>query len=384
MPEHTFGRALDQRARDALNLYRGVIAGRRTPVENDQRQAAQEVLRLAGMVRFDSAMIVPRNAIFARRYAPDWVRDKLDRPVYETMATRWRLEDNHPDFLLQGRALASATEMLSTRDGAISAQIADFIQASVQASERGNQVVIRLRRRLLYAILGVVVVGVALGGATVLQRMTGHRAEAQAVRQSLETELAAVRTQKASMESLLATYEHETTAVKASVATLQTKLAASDLSAAALKQEQDKLKIEYKNKRGKQTAEAERIRASLKDMDRRAAALADERARLQSDLDAARGREVSLRADIAALNSKVTSLDAEVRQSKSLLDEEKQQSADLDRQLSSLKAKIADVTTQISDVQAKYSACVTQLSDASRALDTTKSKAALCETRAQP
>jgi len=383
MPEHTFGRALDQRALDALNLYRGVIAGRRTPVENDQRQAAQEVLRLAGMVRFDASTIVPRNPIFARRYAAAWVRDKLDRPVYETMATRWRLDDHHPDFLLRGRALTSATELLGG-DRPVNSQIADFIQASVQASERGNPAVIRLRRRLLYAIVGMVIIGGALVAMALLQRMSAQRAELQAARQYLETELATTHAEKASVEGLLATARSETVATGTAMATLQAKLAASDRSSAELKQEQDKLKIEYATAQRSQSRNTEHIRAQLKDVDRRAAALADERSRLQGDLETARGREASLKADIAGLNSKVTALNAEVRKSKSVLDEEREQAADLDRQLRSLKVKIADVTAQLSDVQAKYGLCVTQLSDANRELDATKSKVAACELKPQP
>jgi predicted nucleic acid-binding Zn-ribbon protein len=384
MPEHTFGRALDQRALDALNLYRGVIAGRRTPVENDQRQAAQEVLRLAGMVRFDASTIVPRNPIFARRYAAAWVRDKLDRPVYETMATRWRLDDHHPDFLLRGRALASATELLSAQDRPVSSQIADFIQASVQSSERGNPAVILLRRRLGYAIVGMVIIGGALVAMALLQRMSAQRAETQAARHALETKLEAAHTEKTSVEGLLATAKSETVAAGTAMATLKTKLAASDRSSAELKQEQDKLKIEYATAQRTQSRNTERIKAQLKDVDRRAATLADERSRLQGDLETARGREASLKADIAGLNSKVTALDAEVRKSKGVLDEEREQAADLDRQLSSLKVKIADVTAQLSDVQAKYGLCATQLSGANRELDATKSKVAACELKPQP
>jgi predicted nucleic acid-binding Zn-ribbon protein len=336
------------------------------------------------MVRFDSTMIVPRNAIFARRYAPDWVRDKLDRPVYETMATRWRLEDNHPDFLLQGRALASATEMLSTRDGAVSAQIADFIQASVQASERGNQVVIRLRRRLLYAILGVVVVGVALGGATVLQRMTGHRAEAQAVRRSLETELEAALAQKAHTEGMLASYQRQSAEASARQQVLEGKLEDARARLDELKAKQDKAQEAYDQAQRLGSSNLAAVRANLQKVNHDAETLADEKARLEGDLQATKTHEQVLGADLKTAKSKIDQLTADVDQSKGQLNKEAAQSADLDRQLSSLKVKIADVTTQLSDVQSKYSACVTQLSNASRELDTTKSKAALCETRPQP
>lgn len=384
MPEHTFGRALDQRALDALNLYRGVIAGRRTPVENDHRQAAQEVLRLAGMVRFDAATIVPRNAIFARRYAPDWVRDKLDRPVYETMATRWRLEDNHPDFLLQGRALASATELLSTRDGAVSSQIADFIQASVQASERGNQVVIRLRRRLLYAIVGVVVVGVALGGVTALQRMTAQRAETQAVRQSLETELEAARAQKSSLEGLLNLYQRQSAADRAMQQGLEGKLRDAQAGLDALKTKQDQAQEAYDKAQRLGSSNLAAVRANLQKVNHDAETLADEKARLEGDLQATKTHEQMLGADLKAAKSKIDQLTSDVDQSKGLLNKEAEQTASLAGQLSSLKAKITEVSTQLNDVQFKYGECVARLSDASRDLDATKSKAATCETRPQP
>lgn len=384
MPHHTFTHALDQRAMDALNLYRGVIVRGRMPVEHDERQQAQEMLRLAGMIRFDATSIVPRNAIFARRYNSDWVRDRLDRPVYETMATRWALEDHHPDFLLHGRALGSATELLGARDQAVSSSVADFIRASAKASEQVDPMITRLRRKLGVALVGIGVVAIVLSAVAINGRIEARRAEYEAMRQSLESELAVTRAKQSSVENLLDSYKRQTADLDATKASLQHKLELSNQDAAKLRQQQDKLTLEYDKARRSQSHEAETIKADLKEVNRRADALADERSRLQGDLDAAKSRGAALAADIRIFEQRLTALNAEVKDTKASLDEEKRQNTDLTAQLQSLKSKIDDVTKQLNDVQAKYGECVSQLSAATREVDAAKSKAATCEVRPQP
>ncbi len=382
VPHHIFGAALDQRALNALNLYRVVVAKHSVPVATGEEQQAQEMLRLAGMVRTDSNRIVARNAIFARRYDRIWVRDRLDRMIYESLAARWKSEEHHPDFLLRGEALTSARELLAARERPVSSLVADFIQASAKASGQPDPTVTRVRRLMRYTV-AVLVLGLGFGAVTIVQSARAERAAERAAhdaaRQTLEAELAAVNRQKQSAETLLDDYRNQLEDNRKMVASLRKTLEDSDETFERLQQQKEELQIAHDRAMKENLSKAVRIKADLDDVIRRSQALAEERSRLEGVIATARNREVALTTDIRSLLDKATRLGDEVRRTQAALNEEKERGADLARQLDSLKSKIAELNNQIDDVQRKYVEATNQLSDAKRALEAVSSKASSCE-----
>lgn len=380
MPQHTFGHALDQRAVDALNLYRGVIAGRHVPVETEDRRPSQEMLRLAGMIKLDGAAIVPRNKIFARRYDRDWVRDKLDSPMYETMATRWKLEANDPDFLLRGRSLRSATEWLGVRGRAVSPQVADFIQASTLAVNLER----RPRTWLRAMVSGSLLALIAMAAVVMSMRAAARRAEAAAVRQSIETKLAAEQAQQISMERLATSYRGQINDATAKKQVLENNLKNAEASLAVAKVEQDKVQKEYYRAKQFNASNLATVRVNLQEVTRRAEALADAKTRLQSDLLATQNREQALVADLKTTQAKVDKLTKDANQSQTLLSQEKQLSASLTSQIDALKLKTSDMTGQLNDIQNKYNECVARLAESSQKVLDATSAVTNCETKQAP
>jgi hypothetical protein len=387
IPQHTFGRALDQRAIDALNLYRAVIAGQQVQIEAEDRRPALEMLRLAGMVKLDGTTVVSRNPIFARRYDQDWVRDKLDLPMYEILATQWNLEDHHPDFLLRGRSLRAATDWLGARRGVVTRHVADFIQTSAATAFHERGAVTRLRYALLGSLLAIIAaLGVAMSMHADAQRAEAdaQRAEAEAAQESLKTKLAAEQAQKISMDRLLTSYQSQINDAAAKKQILETNLRDAEASLAMANADQDKAQKEYYRAKQSNASNLATVRANLESVNRRAELLGDAKRQLESDLRATQNREQTLGADLKAAQVKVDKLAKEANQSQALLNQEKQLSAGLASQIDALKLKTSDMTGQLNDIQNKYNECVARLAESSQKVLDANSKATSCLTKQAP
>src|SRR5262249_31408410 len=162
------------------NCYRRVLAGERVAIEDEDRRAAQEMLRLAGMVKFEGGAVTSRNAIFTRRYDRDWVRDRLDSPIYATLGTRWQIEGRDPTLLLPGRALRAATEWLADQSS-IPPHVAEFIHASEQTDSHDRRSSrSRLTRQIVVNLLATAALVVAV--IAWRQRAAAERAADEAAR----------------------------------------------------------------------------------------------------------------------------------------------------------------------------------------------------------
>lgn len=416
IPQHTFGRGLDLRAIDALNTYRRVVAGESVPVEPEERRAPQNMLRLAGMVAFDAARTAravslsgvtmraslqsrpgglrARNAIFARRYDAAWVRDRLDAPMYATLATQWKLADRDPDFLLRGRALHAAQSWLAARSE-VSADVAELIQASSHASQATDGAArptglgdggirprpSRLARIMPYVLLAAMTV---FTGVVVFDRDGEQRRAAEAARTSLLTRVDALQAEKDSTQRLMTSYQSQQADTAARQQRLQDQLSSTSVALDAVEKEKQAVRQQYDTAKQQHAGNLAALRVKLDDVTRRSDALASETERLDKELQTTRSHDQALQADLAAATTRVAKLTQDVAASQAQLGAEKQISADLTSQLEALRAKISDITGQLNDVQNKYGECVKALADARSKVEDATSRATKCESRPQP
>jgi AAA domain-containing protein len=382
-PQHMFGNALAARETDALNCYRRVLSGERVLLEPENRRAVQEMLRLAGLVKLDSAALVPRNQIFARRYHAGWIRDRLDTPMYTTMATRWLLEDRDPDFLLRGRSLRAADEWRKAQVD-LSNHVAEFIQTSAQTEDldRWRVSQSRSKRQILLGILTLAALTVS--AIAFQSRAAEQRAAAAAAQQSLETKLAAEHAERNSVEALRDSYQRQRDDATSAREVLQNKLTDTEAKSRALADAQARAQKAYTEAKQRNASNLASVTATLDKANHDVELLVNEKARLQSDLQATQTRQATLTSDLTAAQDRAAQLDKEVAQSKALISKQDRQSADLLLQVEGLKSKTTDVGNQLSDIQAKYNDCVTRLAETHRELENSRTQVTTCETRPTP
>jgi predicted nucleic acid-binding Zn-ribbon protein len=338
------GRSLAPENMDALNQYRVLLANKNVPVGQGPKLEVQEKLRITGLVAFvsegDRTILSVRNRIFRQRYDAAWVAGLLDRPIYEAMAARWMQEDEDESFLLRGGALDAAELWMKGQENAVSGWTAEFVNASRRLATRGAR---RDARRWLQSF-SVAVIALAVSAPLLA---VGYQQRRDAVRQSLEAQVAALKAEKDANDASVAQFNKELAALRHERDNLDATVKQSSQKLIDLDAEHRSIEDQLRNS---STQQRRQLEGQLKDNENRAAAAREDLDRATSALDASRRRESNLATAVANLQNKNAGLQSD-------LDAARQAASGLSAQLEGLKVQVSQLSAKITDVQSRYATC---------------------------
>jgi predicted nucleic acid-binding Zn-ribbon protein len=389
-PEKRFGGGqLSKERLDALNQYRLIIADNEVAVAEHEGLLVQEELRLAGMVRFargKKACVRVRNKIFADRYPLAWVSNIVDRRVYETLATRWKQEKEHPDFLLRGRSLAAAEQWRNVQEGSVAVMTADFIHASAQHAERERSAEERRTsrsRRLTLTSAGVMTCLVASLALVYYANQQERGLALAAQSKAYDAQLKLRDASLASMQAQVDQYVSEADRLKKDTESLSTKVDTTEQQLSEYEGKRADIERKYNNAVAQGSREKSFLAQQLESIKKVTDVTRNERDRVQLELRAAKQRSDEIEANSNATRTKFKAAEQDIGSTAAAAAPPPMAST-LGEQMETLKSQITQISAQLADAQARYKTCDGQLSNTRSALDTAQTKLATCEAKPPP